>query len=387
VLSFANYAVGLVHCQPWNYRRHCRSRTNYHQRRLTNTAFSNDRYVASPWRAVDIDLLMVHGRPLWRRCLASRCTDAPSSSNAPATVRVTVSSCARASRAICRVETPRTYAPATVVISLVHICVSYKTLLRDTAFSLQFRQLVPMLCQNGVVSDSVGPHPQYDVFADKFLDHASNNLFNAHYDRPACLALLGAVAGRTVLDAACGPGLYAEALAARGANVIGFDQSPRMAKLAEERVPSGRFRTHDLADPLDWLTDESVDLVLFALALEYVDDRTRALRELRRVLRPDGALVLSRQHPTGDWLRHGGNYFDARVIEETWSQGWRVRYWLAPLEQTCEELHEAGFLIERLLEPRPTLAAADIDRDNYERLNREPRGFLAVRAMPDPRRV
>jgi SAM-dependent methyltransferase len=238
-----------------------------------------------------------------------------------------------------------------------------------------------------VVTDAVGGHPQYDLFADEFLDHASDNLYNAHYDRPACLALLGDVAGRTVLDAACGPGLYAEELAARGADVIGFDQSPRMAELSEQRVPSGRFRAHDLANPLDWLADASVDLVLLALALEYVDDRTRALRELRRVLRPDGALILSRQHPTGDWLRHGGNYFDARVIEETWSRGWRVRYWLAPLERTCEELHEAGFLIERLHEPRPTSEAAPIDHDAYERLTREPTGFLAIRAVPDPRRT
>jgi hypothetical protein len=104
------------------------------------------------------------------------------------------------------------------------------------------------------------------------------------------------------------------------------------------------------------------------------------------VLRPDGALVLSRQHPTGDWLRHGGNYFDARVIEETWSRGWRVRYWLAPLEQTCEELYAAGFLIERLHEPRPTAAAAEINLDDYDRLTREPTGFLAIRAVPDPRR-
>jgi len=107
---------------------------------------------------------------------------------------------------------------------------------------------------------------------------------------------------------------------------------------------------------------------------------------LRRVLRDDGALVLSRPHPTGDWLRHGGNYFDVRVVDEVWSRGWRVRYWLAPLERTCEELHEAGFLIERVLEPRPTEAAPELDRDNYERLMREPTGFLAIRAVPDPRR-
>jgi len=233
--------------------------------------------------------------------------------------------------------------------------------------------------------DAVGTHPQYDSFADEFLEHARDNLFNAHYDRPACLTLLGDVAGRTVLDAACGPGLYAEELTSRGAQMIGFDQSPRMVELCRQRVPSGRFRVHDLAQPLEWLPDASVDHVLFALALEYVDDRTSALRELRRVLTPDGALVLSRQHPTGDWLRHGGNYFDARVIEEVWSRGWPVRYWLTPLQQTCDELHAAGFLIERLVEPRPTADAADIDADDYHRLSREPTGFIAIKAIPDPR--
>ena len=235
------------------------------------------------------------------------------------------------------------------------------------------------------MADTVGSHPQYDLFADEFLAHARDGLHNAHYDRPACLDLVGAVAGRTVLDVACGPGLYAEELVARGARVVGLDQSPRMVELCRQRVPSAEFHLHDLARPLDWLPDHSVDLALFALALEYVDDRTAALRELRRVLRPDGAPVLSRQHPTGDWLRHGGNYFDTRVIEEVWSKGWRVRYWLAPLERTCEELHGAGFLIERLLEPRPRAEAATINHDDYARLMREPTGFLAIRALPDPR--
>jgi hypothetical protein len=32
-------------------------------------------------------------------------------------------------------------------------------------------------CQTGVVSDAVGPHPQYDEFADDFLDHARDNLY------------------------------------------------------------------------------------------------------------------------------------------------------------------------------------------------------------------
>ena len=107
-----------------------------------------------------------------------------------------------------------------------------------------------------------------------------------------------------------------------------------------------------------------------------------ALRELRRVLRPGGALVLSRQHPTGDWLRHGGDYFDVRVISETWSKGWNVRYWLAPLQVICEEIAAAGFWIDRLTEPRPRPEAAAIDPRHYERLCREPTGFLAFRLCP-----
>jgi SAM-dependent methyltransferase len=234
----------------------------------------------------------------------------------------------------------------------------------------------------GSMGATVGREPQYEAFADEFLRHAEDGFFNAHYDRPACLALLGDVAGKRVLDAACGPGLYAEELIRRGATVVGFDHSPRMVEIARARAGQGEFRVHDLGDPIGWLGDGSVDLALCALAIEYVDDRVSALRELRRVLRPGGALVLSRLHPTGDWLRHGGSYFGVRTIEETWSTGWTVRYWLAPLETTCEEICAAGFVIERLTEPRPEPAAAALDPAVYERLGREPRGFMAFRLRP-----
>jgi SAM-dependent methyltransferase len=235
--------------------------------------------------------------------------------------------------------------------------------------------------------DGTGSERHYEKFADEYLDHAADGFANAHYDRPACLELLGDVRGRQVLDAACGPGLYAAELLRRGAGVTGFDASPRMIEICRERAPSGTFRVHDLGSPLDWAADATFDLVLCALAIQYVDDRVAALRELRRVLRPDGALVLSRLHPTGDWLRHGGSYFDVRLISETWSTGWQVSYWLGPVEVTCREIFEAGFLIERLTEPRPVPEAEPLDPAEYDRLAREPRGFLAFRLVPDPRRA
>ena len=64
-----------------------------------------------------------------------------------------------------------------------------------------------------------GREPLYDKFADAFLEHARDGFYNALYDRPACLELLGNVQGKQVLDAACGPGLYAAELSSRGAQV------------------------------------------------------------------------------------------------------------------------------------------------------------------------
>src|SRR5690348_17743898 len=112
------------------------------------------------------------------------------------------------------------------------------------------------------MDSDVGREPQYEVFADEFLDHARSGFYNAYLDRPACLALLGDVAGKRVLDAACGPGLYAAELIRRGAEVIGFDQSPRMVEICKARAGQGEFRVHDLGDPIGWLADGSVDAAL-----------------------------------------------------------------------------------------------------------------------------
>lgn len=92
----------------------------------------------------------------------------------------------------------------------------------------------------------------YEAFADQFAVHAVSSAFNAHYDRPAVLELLGDVAGLRVLDAGCGPGLYVEELLQRGAIVTGCDASARMVELARGRVGDGAtLRVHDLDQPME----------------------------------------------------------------------------------------------------------------------------------------
>jgi len=87
-----------------------------------------------------------------------------------------------------------------------------------------------------------------------YESHAAVSPYNALYDRPAVLNLLGDVGGRLILDAGCGPGLYAEELLARGAEVIAFDRSTGMIDLARTRLGErASLRVHDLAEPLDWI--------------------------------------------------------------------------------------------------------------------------------------
>jgi ubiquinone/menaquinone biosynthesis C-methylase UbiE len=198
------------------------------------------------------------------------------------------------------------------------------------------------------------------------------------------LGLLGDVRGLKVLDAGCGPGLYAEELVAGGAEVVGLDASPEMVRLASQRVgPPSTFRAHALGDPIDWLRDASVDAAILALVIHHVDDRVGALRELFRVLRPGGTLVVSTHHPVADWLRLGGSYFAVEKLDEVWNRGWRVHYWRQPLTATCEEFARAGFLIERLVEPRPRPEMAERFPDDYAKLVREP-GFVDFRLRKPP---
>lgn len=224
------------------------------------------------------------------------------------------------------------------------------------------------------------PDPsQYDTFADEYAAHAATAPYNALYDRPATLDLLGTVSGLTVLDAACGPGFYLTELLANGAEVIGCDASKRMIELAAQRTQGrGNLRVHRLEERFDWIEKESVDVVLCALAYHYLNDRPAFLREVHRMLRPNGSLVISTHHPTSDWIRLGGSYFDHSTVTETWSRGWVVTTWRTPLTMLTEEFADAGFAIERLVEPLPDPRMAKTHPDKYEKLMREP-GFICFR--------
>lgn len=217
------------------------------------------------------------------------------------------------------------------------------------------------------------PPLTYDEFAGEFAARAAVGAYNALYDRPAVLQVAGDVAGLRVLDLGCGPGLYAAELASRGATIVGIDESREMVRLAAERVPPpAQFRAHDLNQRIDWLEDESFDLAIMALVIHHLDNRRMVLSEAHRMLRPEGRLVVSTHHPTNDWDRLGGSYFDVERVSEIWQDKLGVEYWRQPLAATSDEFTAAGFLIEKIFEPRPSEELKERYPEDYDELLRLP---------------
>lgn len=100
------------------------------------------------------------------------------------------------------------------------------------------------------------------------------------------------VAGQRVLDAACGTGEGTRMLAAYATEAVGVDVSP--ASLADATRDHGDEATFLEADvrELPFAADE-FDVVICFEALAQIPDTERVLDELRRVLSPDGLLVVS----------------------------------------------------------------------------------------------
>jgi ubiquinone/menaquinone biosynthesis C-methylase UbiE len=100
--------------------------------------------------------------------------------------------------------------------------------------------------------------------------------------------------GESVLDLACGTGIVARLAAERVTSsgyVAGLDIDPAMLAVAASRHPSIVWRESRAENiPFD---DHSFDLVLCQQGLQFFPDRPAALKEMRRVLRPKGRLVVS----------------------------------------------------------------------------------------------
>ncbi|MEU6263418.1 class I SAM-dependent methyltransferase [Saccharopolyspora shandongensis] len=114
---------------------------------------------------------------------------------------------------------------------------------------------------------------------------------------------LGVQPGQRVLDLGCGAGRHAFELYRRGADVIAFDQDVAelenvaamfAAMKAENQVPDGAAAQTVSGDALALpFPDEHFDCVIASEIMEHVPEDEKAMRELVRVVKPGGRVVVT----------------------------------------------------------------------------------------------
>ncbi len=124
------------------------------------------------------------------------------------------------------------------------------------------------------------------------------------------LSLLKRRGARSVADIGCGGGALSRTLVAHGHDVTGIDPDPDAIARASESVPQARFE-RATAEALPF-PDAGLDAAVFLNALHHVPVSLMraALAETRRVLRPDGTLIVV--EPLAE-----GSFFDVmRPVED-----------------------------------------------------------------------
>ncbi len=173
-----------------------------------------------------------------------------------------------------------------------------------------------------------------------------------------------------LLDVGCGIGTQAHVLALRGARVVGVDADPRRIFAGREmrqwyvaRAPTDVACTLVVSDMLAFLRDAdtaSFDGAYTQFALAYMPPREPIVRELGRVIRPGGALVLRELNTAGlfNRLREQHDWPDDRGYEAmAAASGFRCRSrtfsWILPAAIVERTGRPRARTVERIVEALP----------------------------------
>ena len=182
------------------------------------------------------------------------------------------------------------------------------------------------------------------------------------------------------LDVGCGEGRFCRMLKGAGVQTTGIDPTPAMVQAAQKRDPSGDYRL-GRAEQLK-LADASFDLVVSYITLVDIPDFRAAIREMARVLRPGGSLLMANltgyisacidrgwvEDDNGKYLYYPvDNYLGEFPLWLEWS-GIRVVNWHRPLDAYMKAFLEAGLILKFFSEPAPRSG----DADHQERARRVP---------------
>lgn len=190
----------------------------------------------------------------------------------------------------------------------------------------------------------------YDILAENYAAHFRDEMDKKPFDRKMLDWLIEKIGDAGIIcDMGCGPGQIAGYLHSRGATVCGIDLSPEMVRQARLLNPEISFQTGDMLN-LDTVADESFGGIAAFYSIVNIPRESilQALRELRRVLRPDGVLLLT---------FHIGQ--EVINIEEMLDKKVSLDFFFFETEEIKNQLKTAGFELEEVIERDPYSEAVE----------------------------
>ncbi|HEY1041395.1 MAG TPA: class I SAM-dependent methyltransferase [Candidatus Paceibacterota bacterium] len=221
-----------------------------------------------------------------------------------------------------------------------------------------------------------------------------DSVYHAYYEKPAMYSLLPDLINKTVLSIGCGSGEDSIYLKKQGAEKsIGIDLSDELIDIAKDSYPECEFHVMNM-EKLGF-PDSSFDFAYSSLAIHYVEDWSIVFKEVFRVLKPNSHFLFSCGHPvrfalsnektddystkklevrknnhTGEIIITGDYLTKKKALDAMGKD--TVNLWVMPVGDIATLAIDAGFAIERLIEPRPLEKLKSIDPKTYNILSKIP---------------
>ena len=133
----------------------------------------------------------------------------------------------------------------------------------------------------------------YKKWAKNYDTHPNPHTLVEHKD---FIKLTDPQKNEIILDAGCGTGKYTIEIYNAGANVIGIDFCTDMLEIARKKIPQVHFLKYNLNKKLPF-KNRHFDKITCGQTLKHIKNLKPALRELNRLLKPEGKLIFSVTHP------------------------------------------------------------------------------------------
>ncbi|AKB49828.1 Ubiquinone/menaquinone biosynthesis methyltransferase UBIE [Methanosarcina barkeri str. Wiesmoor] len=220
------------------------------------------------------------------------------------------------------------------------------------------------------------------------------NSANILEEKPAIFSLLPELTGKKVLDLGCGYGENCNMFSKMGANkVVGIDVSSKMLAIANNDNSGDNIFYENMCMEDIFCINEKFDVVVSSLAVHYINDFNKLVCNVNSLLKDNGIFVFSQEHPLTTAPKNGARWFknvDGRiahyVLTDYATSGERTVSWIVDgitkyhrtFSDIVNALIDAGFIIEKMLEPVPTKEIIERDPSSAKDLHKP--NFLVTRA-------